>query len=105
MKIELYKGATFVEEITWLFGYTDNDGENDFYISSSENYQGTNYRIKITDYDDTNVYDYSDFFSINVGYNPLSSIPSFNPMIIIGIVSFISGISAIIIKKRIGKEC
>ena len=66
VKIELYKGATFLEEITDLFGYTVNDGEYDFYVSTAENYDGTDYRIKITDYDDPNVYDYSDYFSINI---------------------------------------
>ena len=30
-----------------------------------ENYKGTDYRIKITDYDDSRVYGYSDYFSIN----------------------------------------
>jgi len=66
VKIELYKGATFIEEITDLFGYTANDGLYDFYVSSAENYDGTDYRIKITDYDDPTVYGYSDYFSINV---------------------------------------
>lgn len=102
VKIELYKGATFVEEITSLFGYTTNDGEYDFYVSSSENYEGTDYRIKITDYDDTNVYDYSDYFSINITPTPTPiEIPSFNPLIIIGIVGCISAVSAILIKKKI----
>ena len=89
VKIELYKGVTFVEEITWVLGYTDNDGEYDFYVSSSENYQGTNYRIKITDYDDANVYDYSDYFSINIGGNGTlpPAIPSYNVIIIISIIS------------------
>ncbi len=66
VKIELYKDATFIEEITYLWGYTDNDGEYDFYVSSMEDYYGTNYRIKITDYDDSSVYGYSDYFSINI---------------------------------------
>lgn len=61
--IELYKGSTFIEDIHYT--YTDNDGEYEFYVSSLENYEGTDYRIKITDYDDSRVYDYSDYFSIN----------------------------------------
>ncbi len=32
-----------------------------------KNYKGTNYKIKIADYDDSNVYGYSDYFSINNG--------------------------------------
>ncbi|MHA2055777.1 MAG: Ser-Thr-rich GPI-anchored membrane family protein, partial [Candidatus Hodarchaeales archaeon] len=70
--LELYKGTTFVEDITWLLGYTSNDGEYEFYVSSAENYNGNNYRIKITDYDDPNVYDYSDYFSINIGTGTLT---------------------------------
>ncbi len=66
VKIELYKGATFVEEITSLFGYTTNDGSYDFYISSAENYDGTNYRIKIINYNDPNDYGYSGYFSMNI---------------------------------------
>jgi len=66
VKIELYKGATLVEEITSTLGYTINDGAYDFYVSLAENYDGTDYRIKITDYDDPNVYDYSGYFSMNV---------------------------------------
>ncbi|KKL79478.1 hypothetical protein LCGC14_2014420, partial [marine sediment metagenome] len=67
VKIELYKGSTFIEEITSYSGYTTNDGSYDFYVSSSNDYKGTNYRIKISDYDDPQVYDFSDYFSINIG--------------------------------------
>ena len=63
--IQLYKGSTFIEDITYT--YTESDGDYEFYVSSLENYKGTNYRIKITDYDDSRVYDYSDYFSINIG--------------------------------------
>ncbi|MCP6718614.1 MAG: DNRLRE domain-containing protein [Patescibacteria group bacterium] len=66
VKIELYKGALFVEEITSVLGYTINDGTYDFYVSIAENYDGTDYRIKISDFDDPNVYGYSGYFSINV---------------------------------------
>ena len=62
--IQLYKGDTFVEDITYT--YTDNDGSYDFYVSSSDNYDGTDYQIKIIDYDDSNVFVYSDYFSINI---------------------------------------
>ncbi len=67
VKIELYKGSTFIEEITSYLGYTANDGEHDFYEYFSDDYKGTNYRIKISDNDDPLVYDFSDYFSINVG--------------------------------------
>ncbi len=62
--IQLYKGDTFVEDITYT--YTNNDGNYNFYVSSSENYDGTDYQIKIIDYDNSNVFVYSDYFSINV---------------------------------------
>ncbi len=67
VKIELYKGNIFIEEITSILGYTANDGEYEFYVSSSENYLGNNYKIKISDYDDSQVFDYSAEFSINIG--------------------------------------
>lgn len=90
--IQLYKGATFVEGITYL--YTDNDGDYSFYVYSSENYDGTDYRIKITDYDDANVYDYSDYFSIHEGTFPI--IPSFSTFLIITII----GIFTVILTKK-----
>lgn len=65
VNIQLFKGTTLIEDIT--FTYTDNDGEYNFQVSYIKNYNGTDYRIKITDYDDPNVYGYSDYFSINVG--------------------------------------
>jgi len=66
VKIELYKGSSFVEDIT-LIGYTNNDGEEDFYVSILNDYKGTNYRIKITNNDNSSQYDWSDYFSINIG--------------------------------------
>ena len=93
VKIELYKGSSVVEEVTWVLGYTENDGAYGFYVSSAENHEGTDYRIKITDYDDSSVYGYSDYFSINTGNGdgigdglPFD-IPSYNVLIIIGIIS------------------
>ncbi|KKM08126.1 hypothetical protein LCGC14_1726990 [marine sediment metagenome] len=66
VEIKLYRGSTFIEDISWI-GYTSNDGTYDFYVSSAENYKGSTYRVKIIDHDDPNVFDYSDYFSINVG--------------------------------------
>lgn len=64
VKIELYQGSEFIEELT-ILGYTDNDGEYDWTIYSWDDYIGTNYRIKISDYYDDTVYDFSDYFKIN----------------------------------------
>lgn len=63
--IQLYKGTRLIENITYT--YTANDGEYEFYFFSSDDDRGTDYRIKITDYDDSSVYDYSDYFTINIG--------------------------------------
>ncbi|MFX1567552.1 MAG: Ser-Thr-rich GPI-anchored membrane family protein [Promethearchaeota archaeon] len=65
VKIQLYKGTTLIENITYTSAV--NDGEYDFYVSPTGNYRGTDYRIKISDYNDPNLYGYSDYFSINVG--------------------------------------
>ena len=94
--IQLYKGDTFVEDITFL--YTANDGDYSFYVYSSENYDGTDYRIKITDYDDANVYDYSDYFSIYKGILPI--IPSYSTFLIIAII----GIFTVILTKKIANK-
>ena len=97
--IQLYKGATFVEDITFL--YTDNDGDYSFYVYSSENYDSTDYRIKITDYDDANVYDYSDYFTIHTDVLPvIPIIPSYNTFLIIAII----GTSTIILTKKIANK-
>ncbi|MFW9939411.1 MAG: DNRLRE domain-containing protein [Candidatus Thorarchaeota archaeon] len=96
VKIDLYKGSSFIEEITWVLGYTENDGKEDFYVASAENYKGSDYRIKITDYNDVSVYDYSDYFSINVENEAPFNILGYNVFIIIGII----GMSMIIIAKK-----
>jgi len=106
VKIELFKGTTFVEDIC-ILGYTDNDGEYDFYVSSSEDYYGVDYRIKITDYDDANVYGYSSSFWINVNGDGngdgngnggvTTTIDGYNVLILIGILF---GMGIIFIKKR-----
>ncbi len=106
VKIQLFKGNSLVEDIT--YSYTDNNGEYDFYVWSSKDYYGTDYRIKIADHDDSRVYDYSDYFSINVGGNDptttflggLILLWIFLPVIII--VGFIA-IVIVLIKKRQSK--
>jgi len=57
--IELYKDSTFVDTI---ISKTKNDGVYVWYIYGYD--LGDNYRIKISDYDDARVYDYSEYFSI-----------------------------------------
>ena len=104
VKIELFKASTLIEELTFL--YTANDGNFDFYVSSFENYQeGSDYRIKISDYDDSNVYDFSEYFSINTeppnnGSGLPTSIPNYNIFLIVGI----SGLIAVILIKNVAKK-
>ena len=82
--IELYKGSTQIEEITFIS--TENDGSYSFYVSSLGDYEeGDDYRIKITDYDDENVYDFSDYFSLTA--RSLPSIPGFVVEIFISIMT------------------
>ena len=86
--IQLFKGTDLIDDITFL--YTDNDGSYEAYCSSSYEV-GSDYRIKITDYDDANVYDYSDYFSIITGGIGGNGIPSYNLLIILGIIGVVSG--------------
>lgn len=65
VKIQLYKGTTLVYNITYTS--TENDGQYNYFVSPTRHYNGTDYRIKISDFDDLNVYNYSDYFSINFG--------------------------------------
>ncbi len=60
--IDLFKGNTL---ITSIVESTENDGEYEWVISTSENYKGTNYRIRVSDSSDSTIEDYSSYFSIN----------------------------------------
>jgi hypothetical protein len=82
--IELFKASTQIEEITFIS--TENDGSYSFYVSSLGDYEeGDDYRIKITDYDDENVYDFSEYFSLTA--RSLPSIPGFGLEIFISIIT------------------
>lgn len=59
--IELYRGTTLVKTIA---SYTINTGSYEWKIYYSDGYSGSNYRIKISDYYDGSVYDFSDYFEI-----------------------------------------
>jgi len=94
--IQLFKGTTWIDDITYT--YTDNDGSYEVYCSSSYG-TGTNFVIKITDYDDVNVFRYSQYFSIITGGNGGNGgpggdgigIPSYQLFIILGIIGVASG--------------
>ena len=61
VKIDLYKSGVYLETIT---SGANNDGSYTWYISSDDYIDSSYYKIKITDYDDNSIYDYSDYFSI-----------------------------------------
>ena len=85
--IELYKASILIKEIT--VSYTDNDGSYDFYCRSSYDFdEGTNYRIKLTDYDDSGLYDYSSNFAINY-QEPLNNRQILVGLIVIAVVGVI----------------
>lgn len=95
--IELFKASNQIEELTFL--YTENDGDYNFYVSLLEDYEeGDDYRIKITDYDDQNVYDFSEYFSINERNYSDVSIPGFGVHVLITITCF--SLITLIVKVR-----
>jgi len=61
--IELYEGDYYVDSIT---AGTANDGYYEWYVYYSDGYDGSNYRIKISDYYDSSIYDLSDYFEIKL---------------------------------------
>ncbi len=95
--IQLFKATDLIDDITFL--YTDNDGSFEAYCSSSYEV-GSDYRIKITDYDDANVYVYSDYFSIITGGISGNGIPSYHLLIVLGIIGVVSGFLYIKIRNK-----
>ncbi len=61
VQIDLYKNGAYIETLSY---YTDNDGSVSWYIYDDEYTDGSYYQIKISDYDDDSIYDYSDYFTI-----------------------------------------
>jgi len=87
--IDLYKNGNFLETID---SYDYNDGSYSWYIYSDDYTDSSDYQIKIRDYDDGSVYDYSDWFDIDCETElppppppPLSPPP---PYLLINIVAF-----------------
>ncbi|KKK44083.1 hypothetical protein LCGC14_1261760 [marine sediment metagenome] len=73
VRIRLYDGSNFLETIE---SSAYNDGSYDWYLSSYETYEGSNYRIEISDYDDNLVYTFSNYFTIEIeqGNNGVSDV-------------------------------
>ncbi len=101
VRIELYVGNTFLEVID---PSVYNDGSYSWYFSSSDAYEGSNYRIRISDYYDDSIYDYSEYFTIEseVVNQPMSnimlSIMSF--LIPIIIIVLVITIAVVLIYRR-----
>ncbi|GAH47968.1 unnamed protein product, partial [marine sediment metagenome] len=96
--IELYRGTTFVETIAV---WASNTGSYEWKIYYSDGYDGSNYRIKISDYYDSSVYDFSNYFTIESH----SFLERILPLVlIIGIPISIFVISIIIVVHHIRKK-
>ncbi len=63
VKIELYKNGAFLETID---SYEYNDGSYSWYIYDDDYTDGSEYQIKILNYYDNYIYDYSSYFTIEV---------------------------------------
>lgn len=112
VRIELYIGNTFLEVIeTWEY----NDGSYSWYLSSSDTYDGSNYRIRLSDYYDDSIYVFSDYFTIEIDPRDYDTADTPNyfwnilVFIVIPIVAIILVITIPIIfirrrKKKIPKE-
>lgn len=101
--IKLYKNGVFLETIDFK---EYNDGTYSWYIYDDDYTDGSNYQIRVSDYNDDSVYDYSSYFTIEC-----ETIPDDNPAIeklfwwilIISVISIITSaiiIPIVIIQKR-----
>ncbi|KKN38249.1 hypothetical protein LCGC14_0755570, partial [marine sediment metagenome] len=98
--IELYKNGYFLETIA---NSVANDGSYAWYIYDDEYVDGSYYEIKISDYYDSSIYDYSSYFTIETEITspipppipPIPPIPSIS--IIFGIISMVAGVSIVVI--------
>lgn len=73
VRIDLYDGSTQERVIsTW----TENDGGYSWYVSTSLS-EGSNYRIKISDYYNSSTYDFSGYFTIKIRRTLTVTTPSY----------------------------
>ncbi len=91
--IQLFKGGVFVKTIATS---EPNNGEySDWIVYVSDNFNGNDYRIKILDSGDSNIYGWSEYFTINVsshyiaGYNLIL-------LMVVGIIA----VSAMFVRLR-----
>lgn len=92
IRIELYRGSSFLETIETL---EYNDGSYSWYLSSSDLYGGSNYRIRLSDYYDDSVYVFSSYFTISITQESTHSF-YIAPIVWVLLIIIISSISAVI---------
>jgi len=104
VRIELYYGGSFLEVID---SQEYNDGSYSWYLSSSNIYTlSSNYRIRISDYNDNSIYDFSDYFTIEIEPQPEPDSESKDKIIgidlipLIAIISLVTIVPLIIITRR-----
>jgi len=94
------KNGVFLKTVK---SWTSNDGSYSWYIYDDEYVDGSYYEIKISDYYDSSIYDYSSYFTIETEITspipppipPIPPIPSIS--IIFGIISMVAGVSIVVI--------
>ncbi len=98
--IELYKNGVFLES----FGWTDNDGSYSWYIYTDEYVDDSYYQIRISNYYDNSIYDFSSYFTMEVEQEVIPDedndedpyIPDEDKQVIINILPIIIGIVLLI---------
>jgi len=99
VRIELYIGPSFSEVITEM---THNDGSFAWCLSSGDIYDGSNYRIRISDYYDNSIYTFSDYFTIEIeqGDSDDVFIPIFLTVLLLLIIPAVLTIAVVLIHRR-----
>ena len=111
VKIDLYRNGVYLETLSLQ---TINNGGYSWYIYDDEYIDGSNYQIRILDYNDNSIYDYSEYFTIESEVvimpgqtmtNMMLSIMSLLiPIIIIVLVITIAGVLIYRRRKRIRED-
>lgn len=107
IKLDLYYEYEFVTEM-WDEIQCIHSSTNWGFDDNEDVFSGDKFHIKISDVDDPDVYRFSNYFTIEIddSTDPVdpNGIPSFNPLIIIGIIGSVSTISVFMIRKKINKK-
>ena len=106
VRIELYKNGVFLETIA--IG-SINDGSHLWYIDDEEYVDSSNYQIKISNYDDNSIYDYSSYFTIECEIdNTFEPINPFENTLIIALIIaagvIVAGVILVVLLKKRSKK-